>query len=219
MLTYMIKPSVPIVFLALTLIASASRAQTCPSTLTAERYTLNGEEVTDKRTGLIWKRCSEGQVWSNTGVNCNGSAHKYTHEAALALAKATNTIQSITGWRLPNVKELSSLVDRACISPSIDSAAFPNTVSAWYWTSTPSATNSAYAWDVSFENGSVGNPTYGGGDRRHELPIRFVRTTPNITGSPGESTISSGSGGGSAAENGVASPSGQSGSTSTGGGF
>ena len=93
-------------------------------------YSTHGSEVTDSKTGLIWQRCSAGQHWS--GSTCTGTATAYTHEAALTYA------QNQTGWRLPNAKELSSLMDRTVTSTSIDSVAFPATSSGIYWSTTPS---------------------------------------------------------------------------------
>jgi hypothetical protein len=110
-------------------------------------YSSNGSEVTDTKTGLIWRRCSEGQSWS-AGA-CSGTAASYTHEQALAQAKTQ------TGWRLPNVKELSSLVDSSRVNPAIDITAFPATPSSWYWSASPFAGNAALAWGVNFGSGGV----------------------------------------------------------------
>ena len=113
----------------------------------AERfsYSNNGSEVTDSATGLIWKRCAEGMTWS--GVSCTGSATEYTHEAALQLG--------INGWRLPNIKELTSIVDHSRKSPAIDLTAFPTTTPVFFWTSSPYVGNSVNAWFVDFYDGGV----------------------------------------------------------------
>lgn len=124
-------PRSQILCVALYAAATLSAHAACPSWPTAERFTVSGEEVTDKRTGLVWKRCSEGQTLS--GSSCTGTAASYKHEQALARAKSANTTDSATGWRLPNVKELASLADKGCQSPAIDSTAFPGTPSGVYW--------------------------------------------------------------------------------------
>jgi hypothetical protein len=111
-------------------------------------YSANGAEVTDAKTGLTWRRCSEGQSWS--GSTCVGSADTFTHEQALAHAKTQS------GWRLPNVKELSSLVDSSRVNPAIDITAFPATPSAWYWSSSPYAGWAGVAGGVGFGGGQVG---------------------------------------------------------------
>lgn len=135
----------------------------CPTDL--GRFAANGAEVTDSKTGLVWARCSVGQVWD--GSTCTGSASSHTHEQALSLA------QSAIGWRLPNVKELSSIVDKGCMDPAIDSAAFPNTPSRAYWSSTPSAGNVFNAWYVIFLVASSG-PAF----RDGPFAVRLVRVGP-----------------------------------------
>lgn len=160
--------------MATTLLVPTAWAQTCPSLPTAERFTINDAEVTDKRTGLTWKRCSEGQSWS--GSTCTGTARTHTHEAALALAKTANSSQIATGWRLPNVKELASLADKGCQNPAIDSTAFPATPSSWFWSSSPSVGDSVSAWVVDFYYGFVNDHyrnygLYGG------YHVRLVRTS------------------------------------------
>lgn len=107
--------------------------------------------VSDTKSGLIWRRCSEGQSWHDG--RCNGNASLMTYAQALSHTRTQ------TGWRIPNVKELSSLVDSTRSSPSIDTDAFPNTPGerhSYYWSSTPYQNNSMSAWFVGFGNGYVG---------------------------------------------------------------
>lgn len=193
--------------------ASIIAEAACPTWPTAERFTLNGAEVVDSRTSLTWKRCSEGQSWS--GNTCTGSATTHTHGAALTLAKTANPSQTATGWRLPNAKELASLADKGCQNPAIDSTAFPITPSGWFWSSSPYVGASYSAWGVDLFGGTVA----GLYSREFNVHVRLVRTSQALTGAPGESTASGGSGSAGVGENGLANPSGQSGSTSTGGGF
>lgn len=135
----------------------------CPSWPTAERFVINGSEVTDTRTGLIWSRCSVGQTLS--GNICAGTATTQTHEPALQVG-AFNS-----GWRLPNRRELFSLADKGCNNPAIDGTAFPNTLSYWYWTSSPYQGSGAGAWVIDFDRGLVeGSYRYGEG-----RAVRLVR--------------------------------------------
>lgn len=52
------------------------------------------------------------------------------------------------------MKELFTLADRSRFNPAIDPQAFPGT-NSWYWSASPYARNSSYAWYVVFYNGSV----------------------------------------------------------------
>lgn len=142
----------------------------CPSVPTTDRFVPNGAEVTDLRTGLVWQRCSLGQAWN--GSTCTGSASTHTHEEALAQARAANPSGGPTGWRLPNVKELSSLVDRGCLNPAVDQAALPATPASFYWTSSPYVGSSGRAWIVNFHDGSVAYSS-----RSNRLPVRLVRAS------------------------------------------
>ena len=126
-------------------------------------YSLDGTEVVDSQYGLVWRRCSEGQTW--TASSCTGNPTSFTHEEALIYA------QKQIGWRLPNIKELSSLVDATRYNPAIDGNAFPLTANAIYWSSSPDVRVPALAWSVDFGFGSVistGRDTYG-------VLVRLVR--------------------------------------------
>ena len=89
--------------------------------------------VNDKLTGLQWRRCLEGQVWN--GSACTGTPTTYTHREALVYANGSGLPAS--GWRLPNAKEGSSLLNKAATaSPYLDSTAFPGATGDSLWTST-----------------------------------------------------------------------------------
>jgi Protein of unknown function (DUF1566) len=158
-------------FLACSKVFFASiMAVACQAVLAAGPYIYNaaGDEVTDIATGLVWKRCSAGQVWN--GSTCIGTASIFTHE--LAIAHATGQ----ASWRLPNVKELSSIVDSSRINPSIDIVAFPNTLSQVYWTSSPFAPNTTFALHVDFSKGIVKNGVFdNSGNRMNSYYVRLVR--------------------------------------------
>jgi hypothetical protein len=125
-------------------------------------YSSDGSEVTDASTGLTWKRCVEGASW--TGSTCTGTALSLTHEQALQRANAQS------GWRVPNVKELRTLVERARTSTDINTVAFPASTQGEYWSSTPSIAASGNAWVVSFRFGYVGTL-----DRAQASRLRLVK--------------------------------------------
>ena len=143
---------------------------TMPIPASAQPYVIStdGSEATDQKTGLIWRRCAEGMVFSSGGT-CTGSASAFTHEAALQHAVAQTGSTGIA-WRLPNVKELSSIADKSLSNPSIDSTAFPATPARAFWSASPYVGYSYDAWYVDFVNGYV----YFSG-RDYTYYVRLVR--------------------------------------------
>lgn len=109
-----------------------------------KRYQIlnNGAEVKDLQTSLIWQRCSVGQTWN--GTICQGEANLYTWQEALTVSKQSNN-----GFVIPNIKALSSLLNRACYNPAINEKIFPNTPNTSYWSSSPSV-ELGYIWNVAF---------------------------------------------------------------------
>lgn len=101
------------------------------------RYQPHGDgTVTDIVTGLMWKKCSEGL----SGEDCaTGTIGEYTWKDAMEQAKSANDnrFAGYSDWRVPNIKELYSLIafNKAC--PAINLTLFPRTSDGWYWTSTP----------------------------------------------------------------------------------
>jgi hypothetical protein len=159
--------------------SSLSSAQTCPSgnsvLFPADRFEILEPDnlafpgqlvVNDLRTGLVWKQCSEGL----SGQGClTGSAVTIDWGSALRLAEAA-THGGFEDWRLPNRDELKSVVETACYSPSVNSDAFPNTVSGGYWSSTTYFQNATNAWSVGFSRGN-----YNFLEKTAPLRVRLVR--------------------------------------------
>ena len=135
-----------------------SLAQTCVAGIQASNpasvYVLDSANgtVTDTRTGLMWDRCARGL----SGVGCaTGTASIFTWQAALNAAATIGTYKGYNDWRLPNLKELRSLVEECRINPSINEFAFPNTPSLFFWSGSPDAGGAANAWGVNFASGSA----------------------------------------------------------------
>ncbi len=112
----------------------------------------DGSEVTDQKTGLIWRRCAEGLSWN--GATCAGTPTTFTHEAALQYA-AAQAVTTGLPWRLPNIKELVSITDRSSTNPAIDATAFPGTPASPFWSATPYVGVPTYAWYLSAYDGTV----------------------------------------------------------------
>jgi hypothetical protein len=125
----------------------------------------NGKEVTDTKTGLIWRRCAEGM--SVKGNACTGKALQLDHDAAVAYADKQAGTTRVT-WRLPDLSELKSIADEGRANVAIDTAAFPATPADYFWTS--QRIDHKYAFSVNFVNGLH----Y---DRYHTSPhfMRLVR--------------------------------------------
>ena len=169
-------PSPLFLALLLTLAAvSPVLAQTCrtetevPATTPASRFQDNGEAtVTDQSTGLMWARCPEGL--SGTGCAA-GAAATFTWEAALVRAR-DSSLAGYTDWRLPNIRELSSIVEERCYDPAINLAVFPNTPASAFWSASPDGSSSSYAWYVPFGYGYASYSFYRGSSHH----VRLVRS-------------------------------------------
>ena len=133
--------------------------------------------VSDARTGLMWAKCSYGQTYDGNdadldGIICEGSpAFEDWHQAFIWAAESdANADYGYSGWRLPNAKELSSIVDFGSFKPAVNQNIFPNTASCPYWSSTPSRANLFQAIIVGFQAGD-----YGARDRNNNICLRLVR--------------------------------------------
>ncbi|MFI0398115.1 MAG: DUF1566 domain-containing protein [Thiolinea sp.] len=119
----------------------------------------NDGTVTDLKTKLIWKKCLQGQTWQasdNTCIYETDVAPMFNWKEALEQASHTNSSGGFAGavnWRLPNIKELSSIIENACYGPSINLEVFPNTPAGIFWSSTPYVGATEHAWSVRFNYG------------------------------------------------------------------
>lgn len=110
-------------------------------------YTDNGDgTITDNITGLMW-------VKDGNSVGCNNGA-TLNWEGALNFCD-TSTFAEYTDWRLPNVRELQSIVDYTKSGPSINTTYFLNTKITYYWSSTTPVGFTTNAWCVAFNQGDL----------------------------------------------------------------
>ena len=165
-------------WLTLLAMSYAVQAQTCqpesiPASTPNSQLQDNGDgTITDTKTGLIWKRCLEGQ----SGSDCaSGSAEAFTWQQALQRAQTVNSSGGFAGfsdWRLPTIKELSSLVEHQCVDPAINLTRFPNASNHFLWSSSAVAGLTYSAWNFYFYDGYT---VWGSeGNRSHQL--RLVRS-------------------------------------------
>jgi len=161
--------------LALLVSSNGFAAQTCntaiPASTPTSRFVDHGNgTVTDTKTGLMWKQCTEGL----SGAGCaTGTAATYTWQGALQAAQTLNTnggFAGFTDWRVPNVKELQSIVEFQCATPTINATIFPATVVGWYWTASRDVNSNFTVWTITFGYGySTSN------NRLFNYYVRLVR--------------------------------------------
>ena len=153
-------------------------AQTCnpriPATTPTSRFMRNDNgTVVDKATGLMWKTCREGQTWNDQAHSCELVAANYGWTESLQYITTLNKQGGFAGysdWRLPNIKELLSLVERQCVEPAINLTVFPNFDQPW--AALPS-TFGPDPYDTSIVSFSNGGTDF---DRSKQyFPVRLVR--------------------------------------------
>jgi len=103
------------------------------------RFLKQNEVVSDTQTGLIWT------------INASISDFPMTWNEALTFIKELNhsELYGYSDWKLPNRKELISLMSYKTINPSLPpSHTFINIFTGYYWTSTSCARLPEQAWYI-----------------------------------------------------------------------
>lgn len=151
-------------------------------------YTDNGDgTITDNNTGLMWeKKDDSGGIHDkdNNEYTWCGASCGTTNEMDGTIKTAfLDTLNDVGGggascfagycdWRIPNSKELYSILDLEVVSnPTVDPAFHQSatctgcgdvtfatcscTASSNYWSATTNATNPNNAWNVNFNNGNT----------------------------------------------------------------
>lgn len=149
-------------------------------------YTDNGLTITDNNTKLEWVKQDDndmgcGSYPGNLDMDCT-----FTWDDAFTFVASLNQVGhgGYTDWRMPNVRELMSIVNYQKSNPPTVSAAFDTgcvagctvdacscTVAKDYYSSTSFAGYPRYAWIVLFVNGNVMN----GGVKVIDRHVRAVR--------------------------------------------
>ena len=151
-----------------------------------------GAVVRDLVSGLEWQRCSVGQTWNGTG--CDGTATYHVW------ADAVNLVAD-GGFVLPTRDQMRTIVYCSNIDqynanadgeecgvfgtydvPTIDIAAFPDTLADFYWTA--DAVGDVFpndAWYTYFNVGVIAE-----GDKTQDFSARLVRES---TATPTELTV------------------------------
>lgn len=124
----------------------------------------DGSIVLHNRTGLEWRRCQVGKNWEGSGCE-HDSNIRMTWQESLQYADDTD------GWRLPDIKELTSITELCRNDPAINQQVFPDTnPTVRFWSASVKADNTWQAWSVDFTWGAD-IPMF----KSNELLIRLVR--------------------------------------------
>jgi hypothetical protein len=113
-------------------------------------WIVNTQTIIDKGTGLMWQRetMESALSWQSALAHCESLS-----------------LNNHSDWRLPNIKELLSIVDFSINNPSIISEF--DSMPAFYWSSTSHTKSTKNAWGVDFDFGSTGN--------KEKLLLHYVR--------------------------------------------
>jgi hypothetical protein len=165
--------------------------QIVKNTPTADFTVQKAGTVTHKRTGLMWKVCTQGQIWQTSTEGIEGEegeegtgqcvageqVGKYNWQQALAIPDSVNTTggyATYTDWRLPNINELFSIVENACLNNAINETIFNNILTMNYWSSSPDAYTDSNAWTVRYKLGYISSESRTNTDYH----VRLVRDAP-----------------------------------------
>ncbi|MDH4163517.1 MAG: DUF1566 domain-containing protein [Nitrospirota bacterium] len=131
------------------------------NTVYASSYVDNGNgTISDTVAGLMWQKQDDGTA--------------KTWEAAIAYCEGlVLPVAGYSDWRLPQIKELNSLVDSSRSNPAINTTFFPSTQSTSYWSSTSTVADTLKAWVVDFNSGITSFSTKTGSNY-----VRCVRNLP-----------------------------------------
>ncbi|MCB2193952.1 MAG: DUF1566 domain-containing protein [Deltaproteobacteria bacterium] len=129
--------------------------------------------VRDQVTGLSWSRSANPAGWPLFWDEAKQYVTSLNQEGYLGH----------NDWRLPNRRELFSLMDYTQANPALPPEhPFTQVELAWYWSATPYAANPAYAWYVHTEGGRM---FFGDKGRSYYVwPVRGQSTVLPATGGP-----------------------------------
>ena len=110
------------------------------------RFLARGEVVQDTLTGLVWTRSANPLGFPVAWQDALDAVAEMNRAGFLGFAD----------WRLPNRRELRSLVCHGTRQPALPPGhPFRDVFLGWCWTSTTKAGQPAYAWNVHLEGGRM----------------------------------------------------------------
>lgn len=143
-----------------------------------------GGTVIHSNTSLVWDRCALGMVLNDNNTpgdymddTCTGTPMADTWQNVLKEVVNRNNTNYLghNDWRLPNIKELLSIVEYCGTSPSINQTVFPDTPwtsPTYFWSSTSEFDifGDGEGWAINFSDGQ--NLAASRADSHH---LRLVR--------------------------------------------
>jgi YD repeat-containing protein len=147
------------------------------------RFTTNGDTtVRDNLTGLVWSP----DAGTPTIGTCIGGVKTLQEALDYIVCLNNNSYLGHNDWRLPNRKELYSLIDFSQYSPALTSGhPFANVLNSGYWSSTTDNSNTSNAWMIGIGYGAVGKNSKGSGfyvwPVRGGIQLYFEEDDPAIT--------------------------------------
>jgi len=119
----------------------------------APRFTDNANgTVTDNLTGLVWMKDAGALGTKSWGDALSAANNLKSGDPGTGLTDGSKA----GDWRLPNLRELQSLIDYGRYAPALPTL-FPFAYVQYssYWSSTTYANYAPWAWNVSFIEGQV----------------------------------------------------------------
>jgi hypothetical protein len=146
----------------------------------ALRYNDKGDgTIVDRTTGLMWEK----KVPGSGCLHCVDDRYPWSNFGSTTIWDWLSAVNAEGGrgfaghddWRIPNVKELQSIVDYGRASPAVNPTLGPNS-GGYYWSSTTHAVNALpdIAWIVFFGDGHVLSTPFGMEEGR-KSNFSFVR--------------------------------------------
>ena len=120
-----------------------------------DRYQDLGDgNILDKTTHLVWRQCSEGMSYDSSSQSCTGIPNTFNwHDALVQADLVTHGIYS--DWRVPNIKELASIIEHDKQSPAVHDIFASGVVDSYYFSSSPARHYERLYW-----SDSAGNDCY-----------------------------------------------------------
>jgi len=142
--------------------STALRARCVRGATSSGALTVETDVVTDGSTQLVWQvtgLVTTPRTWPEALADCEASTHAGKSD-----------------WRLPNLKELATLVDEAATTAPAIRAEFGSDVAPSYWSSTPAPSFGAERFAFALETSLGASPSFK--MTESAAAVRCVRSQP-----------------------------------------